>query len=152
MRESVRQLVCGLALALTVAVAVPALAEDYEIPVVTGEHWQKSTPQERKAFLVGAATIIELDQEVQGAAPAKNSTIDAWAKGLSHFNFDQMAAAIDTWYAEHQDRVSRPVVEVMWFELAKPNCPPDVLGKLESESDTPGTGKTKTGKSKAGKP
>ncbi len=112
-----------LALALLLALpAVARAAEEHEIPVVTGVHWTKSTPQERKAFLVGAATIIELEQEVQGPNPPGKSTIDTWCKGLSHFTFDQMAAAIDAWYSAHQDRLDRPLVEVMWYELAKPNA------------------------------
>jgi hypothetical protein len=108
-------------LILALVVALPALALANEVPVITGENWIKSTPQERRAFLVGAATIIELEQEVQGMPPPPKSTIDTWCKGLSHFTFDQMVAAIDQWYAEHQDKIARPVVEVMWYELAKPN-------------------------------
>lgn len=109
-------------LALALLLAVPALAADYDVPVVTGEHWTKSTVQERKAFLIGAATIIELEQEVQGATPPPTTTIDVWCKGLSAYNFDEMLAAIDRWYAANPDKVARPVVEVMWYELAKPKA------------------------------
>lgn len=119
-RKSLGLLFGGLALALLLA--VPALAADYDVPVVTGEHWTKSTVQERKAFLIGAATIIELEQEVQGATPPPTTTIDVWCKGLSAYNFDEMLAAIDRWYAANPDKVARPVVEVMWYELAKPKA------------------------------
>ena len=118
-RKSLLRLLGGLV--LTLLLAVPALAVEYEVPVVTGEHWMKSTPQERKAFLVGAATIIELEQEVQGDTPPKKTTIDVWCKGLAPYSFDQMVTAIDQWYAANPDKVSRPVVEVMWYELAKGN-------------------------------
>ena len=124
-----RHLFGWLVLALVLAAALPALAEDYEIPIVTGEHWIKSTPQERKAFLLGASTIIELEQEVQGATPPPKTTIDTWCKGLSHFTIDQMVTAIDKWYAEHADKQARPVVEVMWYELAKPNVDKPVAAK-----------------------
>ncbi|MEL7638732.1 MAG: hypothetical protein AAGU21_03725 [Solidesulfovibrio sp.] len=124
----------GLALAAALAVAAPARAADYQIPVVTGEHWTQSSPQERKAFLVGAATIIELDQEVQGAAPAKNSTIDAWAKGLSGYSFDQMVAAIDKWYADHPDKLRRPVVEILWYDLAQPNFGTTDIGQADPKA------------------
>ncbi|QAZ66649.1 hypothetical protein [Solidesulfovibrio carbinolicus] len=116
-RKSLLRLLGGLV--LTLLLAVPALAVEYEVPVVTGEHWTKSTPQERKAFLVGAATIIELEQEVQGDTPPKKTTIDVWCKGLAPYSFDQMVTAIDQWYAANPDKVTRPVVEVMWYELAK---------------------------------
>lgn len=119
-RKSLGLLFGGLLLALLLA--VPALAADYDVPVVTGEHWTKSTVQERKAFLIGAATIIELEQEVQGATPPPKTTIDVWCKGLSAYNFDEMLAAIDRWYAANPDKVARPVVEVMWYELAKPKA------------------------------
>ena len=119
-RKSLRLLLGGLVLALFMA--VPALAADYEIPVVNGEHWTKSSPQERKSFLIGAATIIELEQEVQGDNPPKKTTIPVWCKGLSAYNFDEMVAAIDKWYAANPDKLARPVVEVMWYELAKPKA------------------------------
>lgn len=116
-RKSLLRLLVGLV--LTLLLAVPALAAEYEVPVVTGEHWLKSSPQERKAFLVGAATIIELEQEVQGDNPPQKTTIDIWCKGLAPYSFDQMVTAIDQWYAANPDKVARPVVEVMWYELAK---------------------------------
>ncbi|KHK03362.1 hypothetical protein [Desulfovibrio sp. TomC] len=119
-RKSLWLLLGGLVLALFMA--MPALATDYEIPVVTGEHWVKSSPQERKSFLLGAATIIELEQEVQGQTPPPKTTITVWCKGLSAYNFDEMAAAIDKWYAANPDKLARPVVEVMWYELAKPKA------------------------------
>lgn len=129
--SGMRRLAGSLVLATALAVSVPALAADYQIPVVTGEHWTQSSPQERKAFLVGAATIIELDQEVQGATPAKNSTIDAWAHGLSGYTFDQMVAAIDKWYADHPDKLRRPVVEIMWYDLAQPNLGATSIGAAD---------------------
>ncbi|MHC1789933.1 hypothetical protein [Solidesulfovibrio sp.] len=119
-RKFLRHLLGGLAMALLLA--VPALAATNEVPVVTGEHWTKSSPQERKAFLLGAATIMELEQEVQGETPPQKTTITVWCKGLSAYTFDEMAAAIDQWYAANPDKTARPVVEVMWYELAKPKA------------------------------
>jgi hypothetical protein len=112
----------GLVLALLLAWPAGGFAR--EVPIITGEHWTKSSMQERKAFLIGAATIMELEQEVQGTPPPPpdKSLIDVWCRGLSHFTFDEMVKAIDDWYAGHPDKLSRPVVEVMWYELAEPNA------------------------------
>lgn len=133
-RSGMRRLVGGLVLATALAVSVPATAAEKSFPVVTGEHWTQSTPQERKAFLVGAATIIELDHEIQGGSPANNSAIDAWARGLSPYTFDQMAEAIDKWYADHPDKLRRPVIEVMWYNLAVPHIGPTTIGQADPKA------------------
>lgn len=114
----------ALGLALALILAWPAIGFAREVPLVTGEHWTKSSMQERKAFLIGATTIMELEQEVQGTPPPPpdKSLIDVWCRGLSHYSYDDMVKAIDTWYAGHPDKMSRPVVEVMWYELAKPSA------------------------------
>jgi len=113
-----------LGLVLALILAWPAIGSAREVPLVTGEHWTKSTLQERKAFLLGATTIMELEQEVEGTPPPPpdKSLIDVWCRGLSHYTIDEMVKAIDDWYGTHPDKLSRPVVEVMWYEMAKPNA------------------------------
>ena len=58
---------------------------------------------------------------------------EARAEGLSPYTFDQMVATIDKWYAEHPDQLKRPVVSVMWYEMAKPHCPASSLPTEVSE-------------------
>lgn len=112
--------VCAVVIALAFCFgAVNASA--YSLPVVTGEHWVKSTEGERKAFLMGAATIIELEYQVQGPQPpAEQTLVDTWVKGLSQYNLESLTKGIDDYYKNNPDKLSRPVVEVMWAEFTLP--------------------------------
>ncbi len=94
-----------------------------QMPVVTGQHWTHSTVDEKNAFLLGMGTIIRLEHEVQQGAniPDDKSLIDSWCEGLKDMNLTQIRTALDTYYDTHKDKLDRPVVEVMFVELALPN-------------------------------
>ncbi len=99
-----------------------ATASARELPVVTGEHWVKSTEGERKAFLLGAATIIGLEYQVQGGAPAEDKTlVDTWVPGLSPYTLETLVKGLDDYYKNNPGKLNRPVIEVLWTEFALPN-------------------------------
>ncbi|MFZ5427342.1 MAG: hypothetical protein ACOZEN_10220 [Thermodesulfobacteriota bacterium] len=91
-------------------------------PVITGEHWMNATAQERLAFISGLTTMIELEKEVQGASPPgdQRSLIPAWVSGLSRFTLKEIVAAMDDVYAKKPNLKAKPVVEVLWYEVAFP--------------------------------
>lgn len=90
-------------------------------PVVTGQHWKNSTPDEKLAFVAGMTTIIELEKEVQGADSQGKSLVSSWVKGLSKYNLKDIVAALDDYFTRKPDQLERPVVEVLWVEVAEPN-------------------------------
>ncbi|GAB6035530.1 hypothetical protein JCM15519_00890 [Fundidesulfovibrio butyratiphilus] len=90
-------------------------------PVVTGQNWKNSTPEEKLAFIAGMTTIIELEKEVQGPDPQGKSLIPGWVKGLSKYKLKDIVAALDDYFAKKPDQLDRPVVEVLWVEVAEPN-------------------------------
>lgn len=104
--------------------SVPAQvkADNSAFPVVTGEHWVNATPDERLAFIAGMTTMIELEKEVQGPTPpeSQRTLIPAWVSGLSRFTLKEIAAALDDVYKKQPALKSKPVVEVLWYEVAFP--------------------------------
>jgi hypothetical protein len=96
-----------------------------ELPIITGEHWTTATEREKKAFLIGMGTIIEAEQELQGANPApevrERSFIPDLVEGLSKYSINTAMEAIDAYYSKNPAEVKRPVIEVIWFELTLPN-------------------------------
>jgi hypothetical protein len=93
-----------------------------EVPMVTGEHWVKSSEQLKKAYLVGIANVLQIEVAYEGAnAPGDaQSVVPRFAKGLKGQTLDSVREALDRWYDAHPDRLQRPVIETIWFELVVP--------------------------------
>jgi len=94
-------------------------------PVITGEHWLNATDGERLAFIAGLTTMVELEKEVQGDTqpPVQKSLIPSWVRGLSRYTLKEIVAALDNVFAKKPELKSKPVVEVLWYEVAIPETP-----------------------------
>lgn len=108
--------------AFLLALPGTAKAQTYSFPVITGEHWMNATPQERLSFIAGMTTMIELEKEVQGATPPadQKSLIPAWVSGLSRFKLKEIVDELDKVYTQKPELKAKPVVEVLWYEVAFP--------------------------------
>ena len=97
-------------------------AHAQEVPLVTGEHWVKSSEPVKKAYLVGMANILQVEAAHQaGNAPTDAQSIVARAvRGLRGHTLDGVRERLDRWYAANPDRLQRPVVETLWFEMVMP--------------------------------
>jgi hypothetical protein len=95
-----------------------------EFVVVTGEHWQNSAEEQKRAFLLGAATIIEVEKEMQGSTPPADdeSAIPVLVRGLSPLTLTEIMERLDQYYASNPDKLSVPVIRVVYFEMAKPRA------------------------------
>jgi len=93
-----------------------------EVPLITGEHWTKSSDQLKKAYLVGIANVIQVETAYHAAnAPADaQSIVPRFAKGLKGHTLDSVRQGLDSWYAAHPDQLQRPVIETIWFEMVVP--------------------------------
>lgn len=93
-----------------------------EIPLITGEHWTTSTDQQKKAYLIGIANIVQVELAYGGATPASDvqSIVPRMARGLKGQTLDSVREALNRWYAANPQRLQRPVVETIWFELVVP--------------------------------
>ena len=94
-----------------------------EVPLITGEHWTKSSEQLKKAYLVGIANVVQVETAYAGANPSADaqSVVPRFAKGLKGHTLDSVRDTLDAWYAAHPDRLQRPVIETIWFELVVPS-------------------------------
>ena len=103
---------------------VCGVAQAQEIPLVNGEHWMKSSEEVKKAYLVGLANVIQVEVAYHGDNPAADaqSFIPRVAKGLKGggYTLDSVRDGLNRWYAGHPDRMQRPVIETIWFEMVVP--------------------------------
>jgi hypothetical protein len=93
-----------------------------EIPLVSGEHWTKATVEQKKAYLIGIANIVQIETAYAGATPAGDaqSVVPRMARGLKGQTLDSVREALDRWYAANPQRLQRPVIETIWFEMVVP--------------------------------
>jgi hypothetical protein len=96
-----------------------------DLPIVTGEHWTKADDEQKRAFLIGFGTMLKAEHNAQADNPkaqAKDSTlVTTLVNGLSKFTIQEVLEQINSYYQINPDKVMRPVIEVMWFEIAVPN-------------------------------
>jgi hypothetical protein len=93
-----------------------------EIPVVTGQHWTQSTEQVKKAYLVGIANAFQLEAAYEGNNPPPDgqSIVPRLMKGMKGQTLDSVREGLDKWYAANPDKLQRPVIETIWFEMVVP--------------------------------
>ena len=93
-----------------------------EIPVVTGALWTQSSEPVKKAYLVGIANAIQVEAAYEGATPPADgqSIVPRLARGLKGQTLDSVRDGLDKWYAANPDKLQRPVIETIWFEMVVP--------------------------------
>ena len=113
-------ILAALMLAANLSIAGNASAQNV---IVDGNHWLDSTPDTRKAFLIGAGNMAALEMayaKKKGTPqpPAATMTKDA----LQGMTLDQLSSHITRWYEAHPDRRDMPVMGVIWTDLVKPTA------------------------------
>ena len=111
-----------LLLACMALVAVPNHARADEVPIVTGEHWTKSSEDLKKAYLLGIANIVQIETAYYGTSTPTDaqSILPRMVKGLRGQTLDTVREGLNRWYADHPDRLQRPVIETIWYEMVVP--------------------------------
>ena len=106
---------------MTLAVAWNS-ARAQEIPLVTGALWAQSTDQVKKAYLIGIANAFQVEAAYEGANPPPDgqSIVPRLGKGLKGQTLDSVRDGLDKWYAANPDKLQRPVIETIWFEMVVP--------------------------------
>ena len=128
----------GLMLALTAGAASLCAARPQEstaancVDQYTGYIWQKTTEQEKTAFLFGVETAITVEYFVNGKLAEKsakagkrpNSTLSpfekGWMKAFKGMSRSEVITQIDAWYAANPQKLDRSVMAVIWYELIVP--------------------------------
>lgn len=112
-----------LAFAACVSLATASgVARADEVPMITGEHWMRSTEQLKKVYLIGIANAYQVEAAYYGSNPHPDdrSLIPRFGRGLKGHTLDSVREGLNQWYAANPDRVHRPIIETIWFEMVVP--------------------------------
>src|SRR5690242_10859205 len=71
-----------------------------EVPIVTGEHWTKSSDEMKKAYLVGIANLLQVEVAYEGANRPSDaqSLVPRLARGLKGQTLDSVRDDLNRWY------------------------------------------------------
>lgn len=117
MTRLIERLVAACLLAL---LAAPAWAQ--RAPgIVDGELWLSSTPEVRKAFLIGAGNMMALETAYakKRGTPVPTAS-DMTSKAIGDLTLDQMSNRITKWYEANPGRRNMPVMAVVWVDMVRP--------------------------------
>lgn len=145
MKETLRSMALTLALSL---VAAPALAVN-ETPgetvaanpadQFTGKYWVNSLESNKESYLYGLESAIAVEKAINDRLVARKAksgkkpvyTLSPFEKGWMEAFRDtprkDIMAALDKWYMDNPDKLDRPVLSVLWYELIVPRL--DALKK-----------------------
>jgi hypothetical protein len=114
-----RVLLCSTFMAVAM---VAGSVRAQEIPLVTGALWTSSSDQVKKAYLVGIANTIQVEAAYEGNNPPTDgqSIVPRATRGLKGQTLDGVREALDRYYAANPDKLQRPVIETIWFEMVVP--------------------------------
>jgi len=63
---------------------------------------------------------VELAYAGNATPPDAQSVLPRMAKGLKGQTLDSVREGLNKWYAANPQRLQRPVVETIWFEMVVP--------------------------------
>ncbi len=102
-----------------------------QMPLLTGEVWQKMSHDEKVSFVWGMGHMLSIERNVIARYPEvkKAGFSGRMADGLAGVSMNDIVRDIDTYYRENPDDLEAPVIEVIWDEIAKPRSKPDATNK-----------------------
>ncbi|EJN27554.1 hypothetical protein PMI35_03415 [Pseudomonas sp. GM78] len=105
-----------------VTLVTSGIARAEQVAMITGEQWVQSSEQLKKVYLIGIANAYEVEAAYYGAKPPSDeqSLIPRFGRGLKGQTLDTVRERLNQWYAANPDRVKRPVLETLWFEMVVP--------------------------------
>lgn len=95
-----------------------------DLAIVTGEHWVSSSLEQKRAYLFGVGNMLEIEQAMAGddyETMRGRSIVPVLLEGLSGTGIANIVMQLDKFYADHPDQAKRPVIEVLYIEMALPN-------------------------------
>ena len=112
----------GVVAAGVMMAAAGGIVQAQEVPLVTGAQWTQSSEATKKVYLIGIANVLQVEVAYEGTNPPSDaqSLVPRLAKGMKGQTLDSVREGLDKWYAANPDKLQRPVIETIWFEMVVP--------------------------------
>jgi hypothetical protein len=108
---------------LFAVLGTPAWAAPH-LEIVTGTEWTDSSLEQKQAYLFGVGNVLQIERAMAGDSYQDmrgSSIVPVLLDGLSGVSLDTIVMQLDKYYADNPDQSKRPVIEVLYLEMALPN-------------------------------
>lgn len=101
--------------------AVSAMAAAPAVHDLDGRQWLVSTPEEKLAFLYGAASVVGVEQAIATEAKLKPTIfVEKWMQAFGNSTLEQVRDKVDAWYKANPKGQNRHIFDVLWYEFIAP--------------------------------
>ena len=101
------------------------------VPVLAGERWQKMSHDEKFYFVSGMATVVGIENALMSHFP--QLMVDNFSKkaseGLLGKTADSVIERVDRFYQQHGDKLSEPVIFVIWDTAIRSRLATGIAGR-----------------------
>ena len=113
----------GIAAAFLFFLNAPAAVSE-DLPQMTGEQWEDSSPAVKRAYLIGISNLMDAEYAFQmrfaKPKPSSKQTLIQRMYGAADGNtIDASVAAVDAWYAKNADKKNKAILDVLWLIYVK---------------------------------
>jgi hypothetical protein len=109
------------AICLAAALAPALVSAQAKTLVVDGTMWLNSSTTERRAFLLGAANMISLEEAYAKRKGLPSAPAGALAtRAVKDMTLDQIEQRLTHWYEADPGKRGLPVMSVIWKQIVAP--------------------------------
>jgi hypothetical protein len=94
------------------------------LEIVSGEEWVGSSMEQKRAYLFGVGNMLQIERAMAGDGYQDSrgrSIVPVLLDGLAGISLDNIVMQLNKYYADNPAQSKRPVIEVLYLEMALPN-------------------------------
>ena len=91
-----------------------------EMPLLTGDLWQKMSQDEKVAFVWGMGHVVTMERGSGPSQPGREGFAMRLSTGMAGVPMNNIVSEVDGYYRENPGKVADPVIKVIWNKLVQP--------------------------------
>jgi hypothetical protein len=107
------------------------LEDSLGMPVLKGDLWQKMTRDSKVAFIWGFGHVVSIEHYIMEKLPElkRDSFVSKVVEGMANTPMNEVVDRVDRYYDMHPDQIEKPVTNVLWDTMIKPNIKTGIAGR-----------------------
>ena len=101
------------------------------VPILAGERWQKMSHDDKLYFISGAGHVIAIENALMSRFPQlqRDNFSRKAEEGLLGKTAESVIERVDQFYQQHPDKLSEPVMFVIWDTAIRPRLATGIAGR-----------------------